>query len=76
MQSKETFERDLLLEQLADASERVDEVQEIIDRQRTRIRMLRQYGKEIAGAEMVLAQLEQSQTTFIAERDGLEALLA
>ena len=68
--------RDLLLEQLADASERVDEVQEIIDRQCTRIQMLRQYGKEMEGAEVVSAQLEQSQTTFVAERDRLEALLA
>ena len=76
MQSKEAFNRTLLLEQLADASERVDDVQKLKDSQRTRVETLRQYGHETESAEAVLAQLEQSQTKFSIERDELQALLA
>ena len=76
MQSKEAFDRTWLLEQLADASERVDDVQKLKDGQCTRVQTLRQYGHDTDSAEAVLAQLEQSQTKFTVERDELEALLA
>ena len=76
MQSKEAFNRTMLLEQLADANERVDDVHKLKVGQRTRVETLRQYGHDTASAEAVLAQLEQSQTKFSVERDQLQALLA
>jgi hypothetical protein len=76
VQSKDAFDRTLLLEQLADARERVDDVQKLKDGQSTHVQTLRQHGHDTESAEAVLAQLEQSQTKFSVERDELEALVA
>ena len=76
MQSKTAFKRTLLFHQVADASERVNEEQELIDHQRTHIQMLRQCGRRTEMAEAVLAQLEQSLEKFKIERDVLAITLA
>jgi len=64
-----------MLEQLAHAVRRVHEVQELINRQRGRIRDLRRRGDDTQNAESVLAQLEQSQMLYASDTERLEANL-
>jgi osmotically-inducible protein OsmY len=64
-----------MLEQLAHAVRRVHEVQELINRQRGRIRDLRRRGHDTQNAESVLAQLEQSQMLYASDTERLEANL-
>ena len=64
-----------MLEQLAHAVRRTHEVQVLVDRQRERIKILSRAGLNTRTAELVLAQLEQSQTSYAAENERLEAAL-
>ena len=64
-----------MLEQLAHAVRRAHELQVLVDRQRERIKILNRAGLKTQTAELVLAQLEQSQTLYVAENERLEAAL-
>ena len=64
-----------MLEQLAHAVRRAHEVQALVDRQRERIKILKRAELNTLTAELVLTQLEQSQTLYAAEHERLEAAL-
>lgn len=66
----------LILQQLAHAGRCADEAQEHINRQRTRVHMLRQYGYNTKVAEAELTQLVQLQTLSKEDRERLRAELA
>ncbi len=64
-----------MLEQLAHAVRRTHELQSHIDRQRERIKILNRAELNTYIAEMVLGQLEQSQTLYVTDSERLEAAL-
>jgi len=68
-------DRFLMLEQLAHSVRRAHEVQVLVDRQRERIRILKRAGLNTLTADLVLRQLEQSQTLYAAENERLETAL-
>jgi hypothetical protein len=68
-------DRFLMLEHLAHGVRRAHEVQVLVARQRERIKILKRAGLNTLTAELVLAQLEQSQTLYVAENERLEAAL-
>ena len=65
-----------MLDQLAHAVKRAHELEWHIDRQRERIKILNRAGLNTYTAKLVLTQLEQSQTLYVAENERLEAALA
>lgn len=76
MDSIAATDRFLMLDQLAHSVRRAHELQWHIDRQRERIKILNRAGLNTYTAKLVLAQLEQSQTLYVAENERLEAALA
>ena len=75
MDSIAATDRFLMLEHLAHAVRRTHELQALIHRQRERITILNRAGLNTQTAELVLAQLEQSQTLYVAENERLEVAL-
>ena len=65
-----------MLEHLAHAVRRTHELQRLINRQRERIKILNRAGLNTRTAELVLAQLEQSQTLYSADCERLESTLS
>ena len=65
----------LMLEQLAHAVRRTQELDVLVNRQRERIKILNSERLNTQSAELVLAQLEQSQKLYVAESERLEAAL-
>ena len=63
-------------QQLAQAARSADEAQEPINRQRTRVHMLRQYGYDTRVAEQALTQLVHLQMLHKEDRDRLRGELA
>src|SRR5687767_11283554 len=64
MDSIAATDRFLMLEHLAHAVRRTHELQSLINRQRERIKILNRAGLNTYTAELVLAQLEQSQMLY------------
>ena len=75
MDSIAATDRFVMLEQLAHAVRRTHELQVLANRQRERIKILNRAGLKTHTAELVLAQLERSQTLYVAENERLEAAL-
>jgi copper homeostasis protein CutC len=75
MDSIAATDRFLMLEHLAHAVRRTHELQSLINRQRERIKILNRAGLNTYTAELVLAQLEQSQTLYSADSTRLECAL-
>jgi hypothetical protein len=76
MNSTIAKDRGLIRQQLALAARCADEAQEPINRQRTRVHMLHQYGYDTKVAEAELTQLVEFQTLHKEDRDRLRAELA
>jgi hypothetical protein len=76
MKSTMAKDRGLVHRQLAQAARCADEAQEPINRQRTRVHMLHQYGYDTKVAEQELTQLVHLQTLHKEDRDRLRADLA
>jgi hypothetical protein len=76
MKSTMATDRGLVHQQLAQAARCADEAQEPINRQRTRVQMLRQYGYDTKVAEQELTQLVHLQTLHKEDRDRLKGELA
>ena len=76
MKSTIATDRGLIHQQLALASRCADEAQEPINRQRTRVHMLHQYGYNTKVAEEELTQLVHLQTLHKEDRDRLRVELA
>ena len=76
MKSKIATDRGLVHQQLAQSARCADEAQEPINRQRTRVHMLHQYGYDTKIAEAELTQLVHVQTLHKEDRDRLRGELA
>ena len=75
MDSRTATNRFQMLDQLAHAVRRTHELQQVISRQRTHIQVLRRDGYATFNEELVLAQLEESQTLYEADSTLLESEL-
>jgi hypothetical protein len=65
------MEREILLERLAQAEQRVSRGLEHIEYQRGIVDRLRESGLDTVGAEEMLRYLEESQALYVADRDQL-----
>jgi hypothetical protein len=76
MKSKIATDRGQIHQQLALAARCADEAQERINRQRTRVHMLHEYGYNTKVAKAELTQLVRLQTQHKEDRDRLRGELA